>query len=130
MKLKLFTILSIGILYASCGDKNIDTITVLHDEVMVIHDEVMPKMTKIHTLKKGLRNLEHSETDSTILSALNNLMEADDAMMEWMAAYKKPKEQGEASLKYLANEKKVISEVREKMLTSIREASKILQDDE
>ena len=130
MKIKLITVVSVLVFCVSCGNKAENTVIKLNDEVMAIHDEVMPKMTEIHTLRKKLRLLENAQVDSTIIFAITNLSEADDAMMEWMSAYKKPKDNSKTALAYLSNEKMLITEVKVKMLESIQDAHKILRNDQ
>lgn len=100
------------------------------DEVMVIHDEVMPKMGDIAKAQKALRTLAGEPVDSTILQQLTELEIAEEAMWTWMHELKPASEREamahEAYLKYLDEEEKKISEVRDMMLTSIRNAEAMI----
>lgn len=97
MNLRLFVLLLPLFLFAACsgGGKSLDE---LHEEVMVVHDEAMLKMDAIYTAIADLRKLdaERGSGDSLlheqIVGAIVDLQQADDAMMDWMRAYKRPAE--------------------------------------
>jgi len=95
-----------------------------HKEIMSIHDEVMPKMKDIYSLKKQLKKVEDKDQVVDLLSALEN---ADDAMMDWMAQYKKPKKDVINYESYLADQQKAVTKVREEMLSAISQAQTYLQ---
>jgi len=98
-----------------------------HIEIMAIHDEVMPKMSDINRTIKELKKSKTSITqNNTALidmhsKYISDLEKADDAMMDWMKAYKKPKfdDQTESTALYLKGQMKEIEDVKEKILSSL-----------
>ena len=104
----------------SCAEKQ-DPLEVMKAEVMKIHDDAM---AEIGTLRKATFMLDEKAQTSAdsleIRKVITMLSEADDAMMDWMAAYKEPKEGLE---KFFAVQKIEISKVAEMMKESL-EASK------
>lgn len=102
----------------------------LHTEVMDIHDEVMPKMSSINKLERQLKQkLKDPEAvkKDTIQQLIYQLDEADDAMMNWMSAFKKPDYANfEAAQKLYASEKEKIIVVRDKMNSTISKAQLFL----
>jgi len=106
----------------------------LHTEVMDIHDEVMPKMSSINKLdrqlKQRLKDPDVVKKD-TIQQLIYQLEEADDAMMNWMSAFKKPDYANfEAAQQLYASEKEKIIVVRNKMNSIISKAQVFLKDNE
>lgn len=103
-----------------------------YEEVMAIHDEVMPRMSDIHRLKKRLSKVDTAQlTDMSpniLLDHSLKLEKADNAMMDWMANFKKPKKDmpEDIAIAYLYEEKKAITAVRDLMLESIKEAEALL----
>jgi len=100
-------------------------------EVMAIHDSVMPKTGEIFKLKKKLSGYETLVTDSVLIQKIyrikNLLVEADDAMMDWMHEFREadPLLTFEEKQQYYTEEKKKITDVKIKMLASI-DSAKIL----
>lgn len=133
-KYKLYLALSISIigllLCTSCGPKKITPQSQLHDSVMVIHDEVMPKMKDIYRLRKRLKEKAEQSKSSSDIAEIKSLIAAletaDDAMMDWMAAYDKPDEGAEGAMDYLGQEKIRIEKVRNEMLSAIENAKRNL----
>jgi len=115
----------LSILTCSCKEKSPEQLFIeeQHDEIMVIHDEVMPKMSKIHQLRKALKK---SDMQNAAL-LVKSLDEADDMMMEWMYAYDKPSSTDDNYEGYLAEQKIEIIKVREAMLEAITQSSKALE---
>ncbi len=123
---------------AACGkalskqDKEARIIEQQINDVMAIHDSVMPKTGEIFKLKKKLSGYENSVTDSLFIQKIyrvkNMLMEADEAMMNWMHAFREadPMLTFEEKQKYYAEEKKKITEVKIKILASIDSAKTLL----
>lgn len=109
------------LLYSQCKeDSPIQReIDLKHEEIMVIHDEVMPKMKDIYKLKKILKK---KKDDLVAAGLITSLEEADDAMMDWMAGYKKPHEKNEGYKQYLADQLISVHEVKDKMLNAINSA--------
>lgn len=125
----LFTLLLFTVI--ACQNDNRER---MHNEVMVIHDEAMAKLGQIKSAHKKLKTRIDQDTLMTdslrniILSKMSLLKSADNAMMDWMANYKKPKEDvtKEEAIKYLVDQKDKISEVAEMMYKSIREGESVL----
>ena len=133
----IFILLSALILMSGCEQKR--SWTNLSKEVMVIHDEVMPKMDEIVDLQQRLKGfLMTTRMDSTnvirqqVEDGLTDLVRADEAMWEWMHAFKLPTQEDERSdeeiTKYLESEKIRIQEVADKMNSSIENGNNLLNE--
>lgn len=102
-------------------------------EVMAIHDSVMPKTGEIFKLKKQLSVFENSIKDSLVILNIyrikNMLVEADDAMMNWMHEFREadPMLSFEEKQMYYSDEKRKITEVKFKMLASIDSAKSFIK---
>ena len=96
----------------------------LHDEIMVVHDEVMPEMSTIHRIKKRLRKFD-DDGNLEVKTMIQRLDDADEAMMSWMADYKRPKGADSLSMIYLHNEKDKISEVSRLMKSAIKDGNEL-----
>ena len=103
----------------------------LHEEVMLIHDEVMPKQSALSQAQLEIKKWIARQPDNFQISEdLNNkyiaLQEAEEAMWEWMNQYSKPSEDDpEAAITYLNDQKIKITEVRDKMLSSLNDYEEI-----
>jgi len=106
--------------------------------VMDVHDEAMAWMDEIHTLKTSIQNrVNNDSTLSTendvkkqpFINSINELEEANEAMMDWMRNYREPKDtvQFSKAIDYLNNEKEEISLVRVQMKVAIDNAKLLLQ---
>lgn len=126
MLLRISSIFLLLSLLTSCGNKEVNKMTILHDQVMEIHDEIMPQMSTINKLKKQIRSLNEDNKTTERLNAIADLTAADDAMMDWMAAYKKPKENTPESISYLNNQMKKIAEVKTQMTNAINNAKAVV----
>jgi len=125
-------------LFISCKSEKVDPqLSALMDEVMAIHDDVMPKTGTIHKKKKALKKMLTPMIEDTtrlrnqLLDTILELETAEDGMMDWMAAYKsKPSKlaDGVDPMTYYQAEKIKITEVKEKMLTSIENAKVLLNE--
>ncbi|MBI0398043.1 hypothetical protein [Cyclobacterium marinum] len=128
------TILLFAAFGYSCKQEN--KVEKMKAEVMAVHDEVMPEMGNLMNLKSQLKekssNLD-SLDDSGNLEELNlliqNLEEADEAMMDWMRNYKDPSGEmnEEQAMEYLKEKMKSIKEVKQKINTSKAKARKALK---
>ncbi len=126
----------------------------VYQEAMVIHDEIMPEMDKMMQLKKMLNtrmdslqqmdSVAYADTLDLMHSAVQDLEEADQAMMQWMRGVKKvPGMEGQQSayaqemetkmpadttklVKIQREQKKAIEGVKEQMEESIRQALALL----
>lgn len=105
----------------------------MYKEVMIIHDEVMPEMSTIQRLKKQISKVDTSSlvdlSPDILMNQITQLEKADNAMMDWMASFKKPKKDTpqEIAIAYLYEEKKSITEVKNIMLTSIADGKKLME---
>ena len=142
-KLTFLFFLSTTLLFVACGGKQGEDAgsatkewSALQDEVMAIHDEVMPKMGAINKLSRELKTYleEHpdlaEEKKAQIAQKIEALGEADEAMMSWMSDYGDLTRQFEAMepvaiMEALQKEKGNISKVRDAMLSSIEEGTKL-----
>lgn len=62
-----------------------EEVVIQYEEVMKIHDEVMPKMVKLGKLVGQLKPMADSlGVDSPQAKAMQDLQEANKAMMDWM----------------------------------------------
>lgn len=121
-----FLLLVLGVL--SCKNHSANTASPkdeLYDSVMAIHDKVMPEMSKIHDLKRSLKSSQDPKVNIVVLKNIKALEEADEAMMQWMAEFKVPEEEG-ARKTYLINEKTKIQNVSDQMYTSMAAATLLL----
>lgn len=106
-----------------------EQIAEMHDEVMAIHDEVMPKMEDLFNERQRLSRMLEETTDSmetdNIHTSIQELIEADEAMMQWMREFNPREFEGdnEALANYYASEKTRIEEVRSMVLTSLENAA-------
>jgi len=123
-KILLFILIIISILYCKPDTPEQKEIDKRHDEIMVIHDEVMPLMKDIYGLKKQLKKSSQSPDTQALILALE---EADEVMMDWMANYDKPSSTDTGYKDYLEQQMKDVMNVKEKMLSSIKQANKYLQ---
>lgn len=125
-------------LLGSCGNdqtkvKEKSEFDTLFAEVMTIHDDVMPETNNLYKLKKfAQENLQVIPDTSAYVKKLLDVQvlsdKADDAMMDWMAQFKIPESDHNSKIKYLENEKKSISEVRDLMLLTIYEGKKLIAE--
>lgn len=109
----------------------------LWDEMMVIHDEIMPAMGDIFKYSKTLKTYLDStevadELKAEIETAIENLNQADDGMMDWMAELKTPKELADsldqkAIMEYLKSETEKIKVVKQQMEESLEQGEKMVQ---
>ncbi len=101
----------------------------IHDEVMVIHDEVMPKMGEMHQLRMALED-RMSNMDSVSAqpyhNAIESLHQGEEMMWSWMNEYKRPTSSTPESIQYVQDQKKIISEVAEKMTMAIVQAKTLV----
>ena len=125
-----------------------DAVKTAEAEVFKIHDEVMPRIDDVMKLRKQLSQ-RIAATDSTLAGGkttpseslrtdedkeqairLNRrLAQADSLMMDWMSNYKgdtlallKP----EQAIQYLEAEKQKITDVQQKITSSIADAKQFL----
>ena len=86
----------------------------LYESVMAVHDEVMPEMSTMNKLKRRIKKVDPSSSQS--LDLLKRLEDADEGMMSWMAEFKLNKKASATDqVKYLKQEKVRINKVSEEM---------------
>jgi hypothetical protein len=103
----------------------------LDNEVMDIHDAVMPRMSELAKLKRQMKSELKDDANSAKADSLQQFVyqidEASEAMMNWMGEFKKPDYSNfEAAKAVYAQEKVKITNVREKMLSTISSAKAFL----
>ena len=129
-------------LFSCAGDKSLHQSNLeILDEVILKHDELMIEMKTLKDLKMKMESLEISDT--TIVSAVNNLDDARKDMMSFMKGFseefpydKYPMQRdsfdgiGDKELKQINNklqkQKEVVMEVSSKFSYSIDQAKKLL----
>lgn len=128
MRRLLYCFVAISIFFACKSDKALHSESkVLYDQVMAVHDEVMPKMRDVRQLSKKLKKIEESQSEKEIQDVLSNMELADEAMMDWMAQFKMPKNKSrEAELEYLNGQIVSVNDMKDKMLSAISQAEKLL----
>ncbi len=97
----------------------------LYDEIMKIHDEVMPKMGNIRKLSKQLKKIEDYQSKDSLVASLNDLDNAHESMMDWMAQFKMPKEiSNEEEIEFLNSQMKSVTVMKNTMLSALDRAEK------
>jgi hypothetical protein len=97
----------------------------LYDTVMQIHDAVMPETATIHKIRKALKETKTDGDRSVILSQIQYLDEAEEAMMSWMAEFNVPEDKNQQTT-YLNNERIKIQKVSDMMYDAIRKGRMVL----
>ncbi len=126
--------ISIVFLISCRGNMKNKKLDKLFQETMVIHDDIMPEMSTIHRSKKKIRKILESTTDSLtkvqLMDGIKFLELADDAMMNWMENFEKPKDDApfEESKKYLLYEKEKIKQVKNMMVDAIKTAKDLTNE--
>ncbi|GAB3989188.1 hypothetical protein GCM10028807_13550 [Spirosoma daeguense] len=138
-------LLSLAFAISSCDSG--EAVKESENEVFAIHDEVMPKIDDIMKLRKMLNkhvatidSLKASGSATTTLRSdeekaqatrlIQNLTVADSLMMNWMDRYNGDtlaKLSSDEALRYLADQKEQITDVKAKVKTSIEQATEFLQ---
>lgn len=123
-----------------------DAVKEAENEVFALHDEVMPKMDDVMRLRKQLNQrvtaldslkasgsaaatLRTDEEKEQATRLSRNLTEADSLMMDWMSRYNGDtltKLTSADALRYLADQKDKITDVKAKLNTSIEQAHQFL----
>ncbi len=107
----------------------------LQKEVMEIHDAVMPKMSDLNRVKRKLKdfietNTSFSEPEKEKINiTIDEIISAENAMMDWMKAYKAPKasDPPEKVKEYLKDEKTRITDVNDQMLQTLKNGESLLK---
>ena len=136
----------IPILLAACqsaptsnhAEKDIEAQEQKRIEVVAVHDAVMPEMGMINRLSRQLKPLLEKEDlpedeREILLEVLNQLRQADEGMMTWMAAFENNLDNlrdtmnHEAVMAYLRDAEAKIVEVDARMRGSIEEGKKMVE---
>ena len=131
-----------AILMYACGsgegsdneDSVIEELRGIERSVMEAHDEVMPKMGDLNNTLKRLKTWKDSvatpedmipEVDQTI----QDLVDADSLMWEWMYNYERPDYEGnlDSARLYLLSEQTRVNVVKERMLSSMAAGEQLLE---
>lgn len=138
---KLLISLCCLFVFAACGGGVQKQVESLEKQVIAVHDEVMPKMTELHFLRKTIEKktaalaADSTKTDSLLYFQgkgaviSENLKEAEDAMNTWMVDFHEVSNQKvkpEEMLDLMKAEQTKINEVKDMMLSSIKEAKEFL----
>ncbi|WP_299988840.1 hypothetical protein [uncultured Pontibacter sp.] len=94
----LYLSLPLTLLACQGGPSEAERQQALETEVMDLHDEAMADMSKIYRLRRNLTSLRDTlqaqsadtATISLLTRRIQELDQADEAMMEWMRQYKAP----------------------------------------
>ena len=154
------TILSTTLLLGSCqssttseADPTLERAQTIYAEAIAVHDEVMPRMDEIMQLRQKLQLRVESMQEQTeedyadslqqMQTAIQNLRNADEAMMQWMRSVQKvpgadetSEYQDELNATVLTDtvgliqrqlaQKDAIQEVKQQMEQSIAEAERLI----
>ncbi|WP_253403317.1 hypothetical protein [Pontibacter sp. HSC-36F09] len=105
----------------------------LETEVMDLHDEAMADMSRIYRMRRNLTSLRDTlqaqSSDTATISLLTRriqeLEQADEAMMEWMRQYKSPDTLAhQQAMLYLQQEHEKMTRVKTLMDSTIANAQK------
>ncbi len=139
-------LLAVGGLLAACTHSE-DAVTEAENEVFTIHDQVMPRIGDMMELRKQL-DQRISTLDSTVATGSaaatlrtdeekeqarrlsRDLVVADSLMVNWMAQYNNDtitKLPPDEALRYIADQKTKIIDVRAKIITSLEQARRYLE---
>lgn len=121
------------VLSYSCKETSPDAkmLSNMHDEVMVIHDAVMPEMKTTNSLRKQLKQQNAQSQDVSkkemLGKAIQDLDQADEAMMVWMEGFKKPNfDEVDKAKAFYNTEMDKIQGVKTLFDNAISQATKIL----
>lgn len=140
-------LLTLGGLLLACTNSE-DAVREAEDEVFTIHDQVMPRISDMMKLRKQLdqriRVLDSTAATGSAAATLRtdednaqarrlsrDLVVADSLMVNWMAQYNNDtlaKLPSAEALRYLADQKNQIIDVRAKIITSIEQARRFLEN--
>jgi hypothetical protein len=135
---KIFYLVGVAFILASCGPGSQAEIDALREEVISIHDEVMPKMGELKALSKeivekaNLLRQEDSISNSgqivDLVSLSVKMDQAFDGMFVWMRQFNSSYDglEEEQISEYLQDQKQKVEIVNRDIKTSIQEAKERL----
>lgn len=125
--------------FSGCTDPW-EAVNQLESRVMEVHDSSMVKMDQIYQTQKGLKGLltvepiDTANFDKTkqesLMRAIDELDDADEAMFDWMAQYKAPKKEDytvETATTYLNEQKASITAVDKQMDQAIENGETLVK---
>ncbi|MGB3848454.1 MAG: hypothetical protein WA958_00690 [Tunicatimonas sp.] len=156
-----FSFLSIALIFSSCqttttteADPTLERAQEIYAEAIAVHDEVMPRMDEIMQLRQKLQlrvtsmqeqpEEDYADSLQQMQTAIENLQQADQAMMQWMRSVQKVPGLDEVSSDYQDElnateltdtvgliqrqlaQKEAIEEVKQQMEQSIAEAEVLI----
>ena len=140
-RLSIFSFFLLFLLHFACSSESespkepeLSERELLYKQVMEVHDAVMPKMSDLNRIKRQLKDKleENAVTDKEMKSQMNlnidELIAAENSMMDWMKAFKVPKKDDpdKEVIVYLNEEKLKIERVSDQMLSSLQNGTKLL----
>ncbi len=153
------TILSTTLILGSCqsttteADPTLERAQTIYAEAIAVHDEVMPRMDELMQLRQKLElrvtsmqeqpEEDYADSLQQMQTAIQNLRDADEAMMQWMRSVQKVpgadetlEYQDELNATVLTDtvgliqrqlaQKEAIQEVKQQMEQSIAEAERLI----
>ncbi|GAA4455471.1 hypothetical protein GCM10023189_23320 [Nibrella saemangeumensis] len=133
----------------ACSNNDGERVQETEKEVLAIHDEVMPRLDSVMVLRKQITQridsldkaggstqaasatLRTDDEKSQLMLLSQRLREADSLMMDWMSRYNgdtlKQLDQAQA-VQYLEQEKEKITNVKDKINSSIADARRYLDE--
>jgi len=99
-----------------------------HLEIMEIHDEVMPMIADMSRLRRQLEaGLEQRDSTGAlqVREVTRELLQAERAMWDWMAQYRKPEKGDAEAIRYLEEQREAIQQVSDAMKSSFARAQEI-----
>lgn len=101
-------------------------VKILYESVMAVHDEVMPEISTMNKLKRRIKKVDPSSSQS--LDLLKRLEDADEGMMSWMAEFKLNKKANASDqVIYLKEEQLRIEKVSKDMRSIIIDVKAYLE---
>ncbi|MEM8967016.1 MAG: hypothetical protein AAGE93_11410 [Bacteroidota bacterium] len=130
------------------ADANLTQAQEIYDEAIVVHDEVMPRMDEMMRLRRTVQqqmdslqqvdSVAYADTLQQMQTIVQNLKEADDAMMQWMRNTVGVPTQEELQspdpvdttniIQVQQQQKAAIEQVKQQMESSIEEAKALLNE--
>ena len=123
-----YLILLFSILITTSCKKEFITpeVKILYESVMAVHDEVMPEISTMNKLKRRIKKVDPSSSQS--LDLLKRLEDADEGMMSWMAEFKLNKKANASDqVIYLKEEQLRIEKVSKDMRSIIIDVKAYLE---
>ncbi|WP_205499893.1 hypothetical protein [Rufibacter psychrotolerans] len=133
MKNSLLCLLALALAGAACSPSPQKEAELLQQEVLALHDSAMAQMGTLYSSRKELAYLrdsagvgQDSAARQSLSRGITGLEQSDEAMMQWMRAYRNPEDkQPQEARAYLQQEKVKIEKVRDAIAQSLRTADSL-----